>query len=256
MSLCVSTFFIFGHTSFLENKVYNQSIINQIPKIIHQIWVGKKPLPEEYKRYAEKAKALHPDWEYKLWTDEDVNSFPWTNKRKFKMAENPGMKSDIWRYEILYQFGGLYLDMDVECIRPFDPMHERLQFYIGNCSQDSFLINISVIGSVAKSEILKNTIKELKRSSKKIENEKICTFDKVLNTTGPRFFTDIVKKNFHLFKNPRYLILPCSYFQPTLNTHGGIAQTEKELFDLTHTCFANHRNGCSWVEPNDFIIPK
>ena len=42
----------------------------KIPKIIHQIWIGPKPLPNQYKEFSQKMIEMHPDWEYHLWGNE------------------------------------------------------------------------------------------------------------------------------------------------------------------------------------------
>jgi mannosyltransferase OCH1-like enzyme len=246
---------LFGHTHYLKKKVLNQSIINEIPKVIHQIWVGSKPIPEAYKVYALTAQRLHPDWDYKLWTDADVEHFSWINKDLFDKAENPGMKSDIWRYEILYQFGGIYLDGDVECIRPFDPIQERLQFFAGICDKNSYLVNNGVIGSIPRSKILEDVIVKLKSN---IMTQSIDThsseFTKVLDSTGPNFFTKIILENSDFFKDPRNIIFPYPYFQPTDHHHFGVPQNAKEVYNLKNICIANHRNGCSWISDEDLLL--
>ena len=62
-----------------------------------------------------------------------MDSFDWTNKELFLHAANPGTKADIWRYEILQKIGGLYVDVDFVCLKPFDFFHDRhrLSFYSG-----------------------------------------------------------------------------------------------------------------------------
>ena len=42
----------------------------KIPKIIHQIWIGPKPIPDQYKEFSQKMIEMHPDWEYHLWGHE------------------------------------------------------------------------------------------------------------------------------------------------------------------------------------------
>lgn len=235
---------VFCHTPYLQDNIYNQSRIDKIPKTIHQIWVGPKRIPKSYRVFADTIKKMHPEWEYKLWTNADVESFPWINKELFDKTTNPGMKSDIWRYEILHRYGGLYLDMDIESLRAFDPLHERLEFYAGFCGQS--LVNISVIGSVPGSPILARAIYELSNKVSRL-NFKNIVVSTVMNETGPFFFTDLVNKNPVFFQNPRHVILPEKYFQPIFHGNCGTAKTAEEKFHLKNTCFVNHRNGCSWM---------
>ncbi len=102
----------------------------RIPKIIHQIWLGS-PLPQKYIQLQKSWQEKHPDWEYRLWTDESVKNFKMQNQALFESATNWGEKADILRYEILYQIGGLYVDTDFECVRSFDTLHHLCDFYVG-----------------------------------------------------------------------------------------------------------------------------
>ena len=51
----------------------NSKDYGTLPKIIHQIWLGGQ-LPEKYRAWSESWKKFNPDWQYILWTDEDVNA--------------------------------------------------------------------------------------------------------------------------------------------------------------------------------------
>ena len=85
--------------------------------ILHQVWVGP-PMPAHLVAYAEGWQALHPDWEYRLWREDDLR---WLRHRDLfdRAAElsprNVGQfASNIARLEILYEHGGIYLDCDME----------------------------------------------------------------------------------------------------------------------------------------------
>jgi len=86
-----------------------------IPKKIHQVWLGDKPLPDHMKEWAEEWKALYPDFEYKLWTSNDFRENQWT-----KICEEYNMYdylSDWVRANIIYQEGGIYIDTDVKPVK-------------------------------------------------------------------------------------------------------------------------------------------
>ena len=96
-----------------------------IPKIIHQIWVGK-PMPDHLKTYCDSWRQLHPDWEYWLWSDADLQ---WLVNRDIydrwpELApRNAGQfRSNIGRLEILAEHGGIYADCDMEPLRPFNEL--------------------------------------------------------------------------------------------------------------------------------------
>ncbi|MBU6446843.1 MAG: hypothetical protein KGQ49_05540, partial [Verrucomicrobia bacterium] len=138
----------------------------KIPKIIHQIWLGGQ-LPEKYRALQATWLAKHPDWEYRLWTDADVQDFPFTNRERFEKAVNVGEKADIFRYEILNVYGGLYVDTDFECVRPFDVFHHLLDFYTGilGAYADGQEVHIgnSLIGTVPHHPIIQSCLKEIGR---------------------------------------------------------------------------------------------
>jgi mannosyltransferase OCH1-like enzyme len=92
-----------------------------IPKKIHQIWLGKNAIPKKFSEYRDKILNLHPGWEYFLWTDElkekpygnmDISQFD-INK-VYYLSSNLGHRSDILRYQLMYTYGGIYLDTDME----------------------------------------------------------------------------------------------------------------------------------------------
>ena len=95
----------------------------KIPRIIHQIWIGG-PLPEAFEELCESWKFYHMSrgWFYKLWTDEDAAKMKLHNRKFFDETDSPGVKSDIMKWEIVYNFGGFYLDVDFECLKPLDPL--------------------------------------------------------------------------------------------------------------------------------------
>ena len=61
---------------YLRNRAAELSPSDRprIPKIIHQIWLGSE-LPVRFRGYQQNWRRLHPDWDYKLWTDRDVENF-------------------------------------------------------------------------------------------------------------------------------------------------------------------------------------
>jgi mannosyltransferase OCH1-like enzyme len=95
----------------------------KIPHIIHQTWKDEQ-VPDKWKAYQEKVIALHPDWEYRLWTDQENDAFIQKHYPDlfpiYKSYPKPVMRADVIRYAIMDQIGGLYLDLDYEMLKPFD----------------------------------------------------------------------------------------------------------------------------------------
>ena len=99
-----------------------------IPKIIHYCWFGGKPLPKSAEKCIASWRKFLPDYEIKEWNESnfDVNCTRYTAEayqaRKFAYV------SDYARFWVLYRYGGLYFDVDVEIIRPIDDIIARGPF--------------------------------------------------------------------------------------------------------------------------------
>ena len=91
-----------------------------IPKIIHYCWFGGKPLPRSAEKCIASWKKYLPDYEIKCWDESnfDVNAIPYT--REAYAACKFAFVSDYARFWILYHYGGVYFDTDVEAINNMD----------------------------------------------------------------------------------------------------------------------------------------
>ena len=89
-----------------------------IPKTIHYCWFGRNPLPESAVKCIDSWRKFFPDYEVKEWNEDnfDVNSIPYT-QQAYK-AKKYAFVSDYARFWILYHYGGIYFDTDVEVIKP------------------------------------------------------------------------------------------------------------------------------------------
>lgn len=99
-----------------------------IPKVIHYCWFGSKPLPKYAKKNIESWKKFFPEFEIKEWNENnfDINLIPYTSQ-SYKQKKY-AFVSDFARYWILYDYGGLYFDTDVEIIKSFEDIVERGPF--------------------------------------------------------------------------------------------------------------------------------
>ena len=105
-----------------------------IPKIVHQTWKETK-VPRHLQAFQQTWRTQHPDWAYRLWTDADNRAlirehYAWFLPIYDNYPE-PIMRVDAARYFILFHHGGLYIDLDFECLRPVDSLLADKQFVIG-----------------------------------------------------------------------------------------------------------------------------
>ena len=228
---------LYDRNNYLHVKIKEQE---RIPKIIHQIWIGDG-VPQELRAFQESWKRIHPDWEYHLWTQEDIPKLNLQNKELIDQSTNPGEISDMMRLEIIYKFGGVYIDMDFECLQSLDPLHYVYDFYIGIQPLDSGIVQLGagIFGSVAGHPMLKACIDGIAGNFKKIElKNSICA------KTGPIHMTKIFIA--HAGKCGLIdIALPAHYFYPLGPTKIEIKKKEW----ITRGSFGIHHWAKTWNKP-------
>lgn len=196
-----------------------------IPPVIHQIWLGS-PVPERYKKLMETWQRF-PGWTYKLWTDMEVKTLFLENEDLYQSARNYGERSDILRYEILQRYGGVYIDVDVECLNPalFDFFHKRYRFYAGLEPLEwgkPLVIGNAIVASIPGHPVLDKLVKGLKRNwdaCQAIKNQRPRDEDpyhsfETFMKTGPLYFTKKVEQNLDLL-GADGLVFPPTFFIPS-----------------------------------------
>lgn len=180
----------------------------KIPKIVHQIWLGKQ-MPEFEKKLSEQVKnSLDCSWQYILWTEENVQDLQtFKNKDLFDTTPNQGQKSDLLRYAVLNEFGGIYMDTDFLMVDTFDSLLD-LDFFCGISFDEKPNLFNGLIGSSSSNPI----IKELLNLDKPLQFHDAML---LMDSTGPFFLT---RKFLQLLSNcPDAVALPNSFFYPYPN---------------------------------------
>jgi hypothetical protein len=177
-----------------------------IPKVLHRIWVGK-PMPEKYREFGRKWESLHPDWSFKVWGEEDLrwldNQELFDNAEKYVPADAVGQfRSDVARYEILYRFGGVYADCDVEPQKSFNPLLDVEGF--AGWEQDGVFVGNTVLGAVANNSVMRAMVKMVPESAK-ANAGKAATW-----LSGPRVLTRVYNDS----RPSDFTLYPQSFFFP------------------------------------------
>lgn len=203
-----------------ENKPHIDSstlpLGSSIPSVIHFIWLGSD-LPNEAQISIDSWRKYHPGWQVKIWKDSDIEDFQWyseKSKKNFYSAESYAEKADILRLEVLYQFGGVYSDTDVICLRSFhDLIASDLQFfagievnYVSRITKNSLHVGTAIIGA-AKDSI---TIQYCLDHQMGLED---APDEHILNRTGPGLCSRAAIESLLDLKE-KILLLPVSYFYP------------------------------------------
>lgn len=114
----------------VEENVNARAESAGIPKIIHQTW-KTTDLPPAFKRWSQSWKDCLPDWEHKLHTDEDNRKLIATHFPDFLPTydgyKEPIERVDAVRYAYLAVEGGLYIDLDIECLKDPTPVLDQVK---------------------------------------------------------------------------------------------------------------------------------
>jgi mannosyltransferase OCH1-like enzyme len=150
-----------------------------IPPTFHRIWLDE-PMPERYESYWDRFIELHPGRDFVTWNDS--TQLDWMRcKSEFSSAKTWAGKSDVLRYELLWKFGGIYVDTDVEPLRPFDELFDDPRPFIG--WEDSNLLCPTVMGAPPKHPAIGELLDELPRWFRRFRNAAPN------RQTGPYFVT-------------------------------------------------------------------
>jgi mannosyltransferase OCH1-like enzyme len=175
-----------------------------IPKVIHLIWVGGKR-PESFQKLVDRIKKINSDYEVKEWNEKNLD-FELINENLFNSTENLGCKSDILRFEILYKYGGIYMDYDFLQVKNFDDLL-GYDFVAGTNKDCINEIWNSIVMAKKNSDICKKFLLGLKNVKPIMRYE----IERVMNETGPHYLTKLIN-NTHT--NDNYKILIGDYFFP------------------------------------------
>ena len=130
-----------------------------IPRTIHHIWIGPDPLPDDHRPWIKSWKRHHPKWEHRLWTEDNLPEDP-IRPEVLERLRAPVERADILRLEILYRQGGVYVDTDLECLRPLDDVIGDADF-VGVCLKPGRVTN-TFIASVPGHPLLERAMRELR----------------------------------------------------------------------------------------------
>ena len=157
------------HRYIRFKKIFDESIVKlnenkknnklPIPKIIHHVWPGNESdkIPVKFLYHIKKCQLIHPNWQHKIWYEEDIIKENFTSLDLYKNAKSYAERADIMRYEILYKYGGVYLDTDVDCIKPLDQIVENFSVWLNSEPGEPLVFN-GVMASYKNNSLFSDTI--------------------------------------------------------------------------------------------------
>lgn len=118
-----------------------------IPKVVHRIWFGPEPVPDDYVRFGEAWERF--GYEVRHWSEANLPEL--VNRREYDACATRGVntgiaprrlgvwtqRADLVSYELVWRFGGIYSNMDMEPRRPFDDLLDGVEAFAGKENNDS-----------------------------------------------------------------------------------------------------------------------
>lgn len=192
-----------------------------IPKIIHQLWIGTKPAPINLMNTW---KEKHPDFEYIFWNEKEFEKRGLNFKCQDKIddIEEINGKADIIRWEILYKYGGIFIDADSICIESFDDEIISKKSFAGWEQEEvrPGLIATGTMGFPEKHPLVKEAIKWIRNNEVSQSKAKLMAWQSV----GPGLLTRLYNtkqfNDLHIF--PSYTFLPIHLTGLEYKAHGKI----------------------------------
>lgn len=221
-----------------------------IPKIIHYCWFGGNTLDARSKKCIASWKKYFPDYEIKEWNEQnfDINSCQYA--KEAYQSKKWAFVSDYARFKILYEYGGVYFDTDVEVIKDFSPILKSGSFM--GCERSAMNSPVTVnpglgLAATPGLDLHKEIIDNYEQSSFYKNDGSINLYTVVERTT------DILNK--HGLKNTNHIqkiagitIYPKEYFCP-INIDTGKLEITKNTYSIHH--FAG-----SWVSKESKLRGK
>jgi len=201
----------------------------KIPKIIHQTWKTEN-IPQKFSGCVNTWKKKHPEWQYKLWTDRDNRAFIKSHYPSFLNLydgyTSKIKKADAVRYFILHKYGGLYVDCDFECLKPFDSLitgskecilgyePERHSTHLNNGNS---LVCNAIMASVPGHRLWEHLFLVLQESK---------SYGDVVDATGPR----MLQRGIESYPHEDVTIFQSNVFYPLVDIKNPVlALSENEM---------------------------
>jgi hypothetical protein len=178
-----------------------------IPKIIH--FKVPRHITDSQQAVIDTARKFHPDWQIMIWQD-PVQPDGFKLARYWEEARSGAQVADLIRIEVLWKYGGVYLDSDLIVHRPLDELAEACGFFIA--SEDGQVLTNAAFGSTVGHPALADMIDELDRHPPDWSLPPNVT-------TGPCFFTRILETRKDITVLPRETFYPYNWNEKPTPPH-------------------------------------
>lgn len=206
-----------------------------IPKIIHYAWFGDKEIPPKHQKYIEGWKRLCPDYEIICWNEKNYDISKNAYMEQAYKAKAWGFVPDYLRKDVVYQYGGIYLDTDVELIKPID----NLLYQEGFCGTEGTRVAFGLgFGARKGLPILKEMMEAYERISFHYEERERMKI-------GPEYETELLQTHGLQLSGTYQNIAGLTVYPPEVLS-GTVWYNDKGL--VTENTYAVHHYAGSWID--------
>lgn len=196
-----------------------------IPRVIHQSWKSRERIPSRFAPWMRSWVERHPEWTYVFWTDADnLALFERRYPQYLPVARAVSKISlaDMARYALLHSVGGLYVDVDFECTRPFDALCRAHALFLGSeplahavlleKSASPALCN-AIMASAPGQPFWLSVLDNIKDKFQRRRQRGANAFDAV-GLTGPRVVKQTYFENVRFSEDAALVVLGPEFFYP------------------------------------------
>ena len=213
-----------------------------IPKIIHYCWFGGAPLPKTAKRYIKNWKKYCKGYKIIEWNEKnyDLTSAPLYVRQAYK-AKKWAFVTDYVRLQVVYEHGGIYLDTDVQLIKPPDSLLDHTAFF---GFEDGHYVNTGLgFGAVKGCAILHEMMLDYADIPFIKDDGSFDTVTCPIRNTQILLRHGLKQDDSSQTLDEDILILPSTYLCP-YNAH-------MQLTGDLNKAYSIHWFSASWISPDD-----
>lgn len=214
-----------------------------IPKIIHLCWMSGDPFPSDIQKCIDSWKRILPDYEIWLWDTKrfDLSTSVWVteayNKKKYAFC------ADYIRMYALFNYGGVYLDSDVEVLRSFNDLL-TLPYFIGYESKQYF--EAAVIGAEKGNPFIGDVLAYYKDRHFVKENGSLdiqIMPEVMMNVTNSKWKRVLINEISDFINDPTIInVFPYDWFSPIDSTG------KRYVLRVSKNTYCIHHFASAWVD--------
>lgn len=174
-----------------------------IPKLAHCYWSGSA-LPKTFRLLLDRFRALHPGWHVKVWSDRTLP--PLLNHREYQGIAQLAWKADVVRYDLVAQFGGVWMDLDIVWMKCLDDLLDGCEAFGGREAHHPHWVNNAIFGARRGHPWAWALVSDLHES---YESKKHRHRNPLPSQVGVPYFNEVLKR----FKS-RVTVFPSGIFHP------------------------------------------